>query len=75
MWPKTDSDGIYDSEKRILDHRTIHRFIRPAEEKIVRRRDKSSTASRAMTMEVNEVVPDENAVPKRRGWRRKATPG
>lgn len=73
MWPKTDTEGIYDTEKRVLDHRTVHRFIRPAEEKIVRRRDRSSTASRAVTAEVSEVISEKSEAPKRRGGRRKAT--
>ena len=75
MWPKTDRDGIFDTEKRILDHRTVHRFIRSAEEKIVRRRDRSSTASRAVTIEVSEIVSEKSEAPKRRGGRRKATQG
>ena len=27
MWPKTDKEGPYDREERILDHRTVHRFL------------------------------------------------
>jgi [histone H4]-N-methyl-L-lysine20 N-methyltransferase len=47
QWPKTDKEGRNDTEERILDHRTIHRFIRPDEERAIRRRGKSygSTAS------------------------------
>ncbi|KAK4974812.1 histone lysine methyltransferase Set9 [Elasticomyces elasticus] len=36
-WPKTDRDGRNDPEKRVLDHRTVHRFIRPGEEKRMRK--------------------------------------
>ncbi|EGP89423.1 uncharacterized protein MYCGRDRAFT_85175 [Zymoseptoria tritici IPO323] len=32
-WPKTDKDGRNDREERVLDHRTIHRFIDPEEER------------------------------------------
>lgn len=32
-WPKTDRDGRGDNEPRILDHREVHRFVRPEEEK------------------------------------------
>lgn len=32
-WPKTDKTGKDDKEERILDHRQIHRFIDPDEEK------------------------------------------
>lgn len=32
-WPKTDREGKHDTEERVLDHRTIHRFVDPEEEK------------------------------------------
>jgi histone-lysine N-methyltransferase SUV420H len=32
-WPKTDKDGKHDREERVLDHRTIHRYIEPEEER------------------------------------------
>jgi histone-lysine N-methyltransferase SUV420H len=32
-WPKTDKEGKFDKEERVLDHRTIHRFIDPDEER------------------------------------------
>ena len=32
-WPKTDKEGKFDREERVLDHRTIHRFIDPEEER------------------------------------------
>jgi histone-lysine N-methyltransferase SUV420H len=48
QWPKTDKEGRNDTEERVLDHRTVHRFIRPDEERSIRKRGKSdrSTASR-----------------------------
>jgi len=36
-WPKTDKEGKFDVEERVLDHRTIHRFIEPDEEKFERK--------------------------------------
>jgi histone-lysine N-methyltransferase SUV420H len=33
-WPKTDREGRWDTEERVLDHREICRFIAPDEEKI-----------------------------------------
>lgn len=33
-WPKTDRAGRDDREQRVLDHRTIHRFIEPEEERL-----------------------------------------
>lgn len=32
-WPKTDKEGKADKEERVLDHRTVHRFIEPEEER------------------------------------------
>lgn len=32
-WPKTDREGRHDTDERVLDHRTIHRFVDPEEEK------------------------------------------
>ncbi|KAF2270197.1 hypothetical protein CC78DRAFT_539447 [Lojkania enalia] len=36
-WPKTDKEGKHDKEERILDHRTIHRFVDPDEEKSLKK--------------------------------------
>ncbi|KAK5174767.1 histone lysine methyltransferase Set9 [Saxophila tyrrhenica] len=36
-WPKTDREGKADREERVLDHRTIHRFIEPEEERAERK--------------------------------------
>ncbi|KAF2795606.1 hypothetical protein K505DRAFT_323973 [Melanomma pulvis-pyrius CBS 109.77] len=36
-WPKTDREGKHDKEERILDHRTVHRFVDPDEEKVVKK--------------------------------------
>ena len=36
-WPKTEKSGRNDSEERIMDHRTIHRFVRPEEERKIRK--------------------------------------
>ncbi|RDL38162.1 Histone-lysine N-methyltransferase [Venustampulla echinocandica] len=55
MWPKTDKEGRDDSEERVLDHRTVHRFIRPQEERMVRKRNRSATESRGVTREVSQA--------------------
>lgn len=34
-WPKTDKEGKHDKEERVLDHRTVHRFVDPDEEKLL----------------------------------------
>lgn len=39
QWPKTENRGEED-EERVMDHRTVHRFIRPEEEKALRKRGK-----------------------------------
>ncbi|KAF1847313.1 histone-lysine N-methyltransferase SET9 [Cucurbitaria berberidis CBS 394.84] len=36
-WPKTEREGKHDKEKRILDHRTVHRFVDPDEERQLKR--------------------------------------
>lgn len=36
-WPKTDKEGKHDNEERVLDHREIHRFIEPEEERSERK--------------------------------------
>ncbi|KAL9043333.1 MAG: hypothetical protein Q9214_003473 [Letrouitia sp. 1 TL-2023] len=38
QWPKTERLGKHDSEERVMDHRTVHRFIRPEEEKALKKR-------------------------------------
>jgi histone-lysine N-methyltransferase SUV420H len=36
-WPKTDKEGKWDAEERIMDHRTVHRFVKPEEEKSIKK--------------------------------------
>lgn len=69
MWPKTDKEGKHDDEERVLDHRTVHRFIKPAEERTARKRNRSGTETR----EVSEVEVEEEVVPVRRGRRGRFT--
>jgi histone-lysine N-methyltransferase SUV420H len=58
MWPKTDKEGKHDTEERVLDHRTVHRFVKPQEERDIRKRGRGSTNSQtpAVTRDVSEVV-------------------
>jgi [histone H4]-N-methyl-L-lysine20 N-methyltransferase len=44
-WPKTDKDGPKDTEERVLDHRTVHRFIYPDEEREIKRKGKGITTA------------------------------
>jgi histone-lysine N-methyltransferase SUV420H len=41
-WPKTDREGKWDTEERILDHREVHRFVEPSEEKKIKKSGKKS---------------------------------
>lgn len=38
QWPKTEKSGKGDDEERVMDHRTVHRFIKPEEEALVKKR-------------------------------------
>lgn len=71
QWPKTDKEGKHDSEERVLDHRLIHRFIRPSEEKEIRRLNRASTGSRTETRELTEAVQEEEPAG-RKSQRRKS---
>lgn len=49
LWPKTEKEGPNDREERVLDHRTIHRFLDTEEEAKVRGRKVSvAYASRSL---------------------------
>ncbi|KAM0345753.1 hypothetical protein ACHAPU_006106 [Fusarium lateritium] len=54
IWPKTDKVGPNDKEERILDHRTIHRFLNSDKEKKVKCR-KSVGAPKTDTEETDEL--------------------
>ncbi|KAG4425619.1 hypothetical protein IFR04_001316 [Cadophora malorum] len=66
MWPKTDKEGKNDTEERVLDHRTVHRFIKPQEERAIRKRNRSTTESQVASRDVSEVIQPE-AVEKVKG--------
>ncbi|CAK7221730.1 histone lysine methyltransferase Set9 [Sporothrix bragantina] len=38
MWPKTEPEGKWDKEERILDHRLVHRFMHAGDEAKIRGR-------------------------------------
>ncbi|TKA25112.1 hypothetical protein B0A50_06177 [Salinomyces thailandicus] len=53
-WPKTDKEGKHDTEERILDHRSIHRFIEPEEERTEKKGRKTLvTLSRELEEEMS----------------------
>ncbi|KAL5605973.1 hypothetical protein BROUX41_006226 [Berkeleyomyces rouxiae] len=49
MWPKTQPEGPRDKEERVLDHRTVHRFLRASDELRARGRKIQSSPSRSCT--------------------------
>jgi histone-lysine N-methyltransferase SUV420H len=64
-WPKTDKEGRNDKEERVLDHRTIHRFIDPEEERsekkgrktlveVLKEREESERARKSSEEEVEK---------------------
>jgi histone-lysine N-methyltransferase SUV420H len=60
QWPKTDKEGKNDDEERVTDHRTVHRFIRHDEEKLIRRRGRgASTGGSTSAMRENSCSPTE----------------
>ncbi|KAI5926501.1 hypothetical protein F4810DRAFT_699606 [Camillea tinctor] len=46
QWPKTEREGKNDKEERILDHRTVHRFLAADDEAKIRGRRLPSGAAR-----------------------------
>ncbi|KAE8149449.1 alpha/beta-hydrolase [Aspergillus avenaceus] len=53
-WPKTDKDGPMDDEERVMDHRTVHRFLYPEEEARVSRKDRGVSFGVTPTPELSE---------------------
>ncbi|KAI8966269.1 hypothetical protein F5Y11DRAFT_188563 [Daldinia sp. FL1419] len=45
QWPKTEKEGRHDKEERILDHRTVHRFLTAEDEARIRGRKLPSVAA------------------------------
>ncbi|PHH84092.1 hypothetical protein CDD83_2480 [Cordyceps sp. RAO-2017] len=52
IWPKTERAGPSDKEQRVLDHRTVHRFLASHEERRVRSRQRGG--ERRATMEAGD---------------------
>ena len=44
-WPKTDREGRGDEEERVMDHRTVHRFVKADEEARIKKRGKGLNRS------------------------------
>ncbi|KAL9603480.1 MAG: hypothetical protein Q9219_001167 [cf. Caloplaca sp. 3 TL-2023] len=42
QWPKTEKLDEDDEEERVMDHRTVHRFVKPTEERLLVKRGKGT---------------------------------
>lgn len=58
-WPKTDKAAKGD-EERVMDHRTVHRFLNAEEERGVRKRGRGLVAESKKEEEDNEEVEKED---------------
>ncbi|ATY64938.1 SET domain [Cordyceps militaris] len=83
IWPKTDKEGPWDKEERVLDHRTVHRFLDTYEEKRARgrkvgsepRETEEEVPSRGRTLKrkpLTKPAAKPKAVPKRGGGFRRS---
>ncbi|KAA8652380.1 hypothetical protein EYZ11_007084 [Aspergillus tanneri] len=53
-WPKTEREGPSDDEERVMDHRTVHRFLYPDEETRISRKDRGVSFGITPTPELSE---------------------
>jgi histone-lysine N-methyltransferase SUV420H len=54
-WPKTDREGPNDDEERVMDHRTVHRFLYPEEEALISRKGRGVSFGITPTPELSEA--------------------
>ena len=59
QWPKTEKLGKGDDEERVMDHRTVHRFIHPDEEKEERKKGKGVLRAEEMGSERDDSTVDD----------------
>ncbi|KAL4910252.1 histone-lysine N-methyltransferase set9 [Aspergillus multicolor] len=67
-WPKTDKEGPNDDEERVMDHRTVHRFLYPEEEALVSRKGRGVSFGITPTPELSDMrsmTPDSEALDER----------
>ena len=48
-WPKTDKEGPLDDEERVMDHRTVHRFLPADEESKINRKCRGVSFDMSLT--------------------------
>ncbi|KAL3467249.1 histone-lysine N-methyltransferase set9 [Aspergillus heterothallicus] len=71
-WPKTDKEGPHDDEVRVMDHRTVHRFLYPEEEALISRKGRGVSFGITPTPELSEArteTPDSETVDEQRSTR------
>lgn len=56
IWPKTEKKNFDDEEERVLDHRTINRFVHPADYKMVKKHNRMRTMNEAEITCASELV-------------------
>lgn len=78
QWPKTEKWGKGDEEERVMDHRTVHRFLKREEEVKQRKRGRGvirvgteGTERTVNRSQVEEVVESQPIVKRKRGRPRK----
>ncbi|KAL4968663.1 SET domain-containing protein [Aspergillus stella-maris] len=71
-WPKTDREGPHDDEQRVMDHRTVHRFLYPEEEALITRKGRGVSFGITPTPELSDMrseTPDSEALDEQRSTR------
>ncbi|KAL8760900.1 MAG: hypothetical protein Q9184_002931 [Pyrenodesmia sp. 2 TL-2023] len=59
QWPKTQQMGEDDEEERVMDHRTVHRFIPPGEERLSVKRGKGCIRAGSESTTRTQSLPSE----------------
>ena len=78
QWPKTDKSGKGDDEERVMDHRTVHRFLKRDEEAKQKKRGRGIlkaqdlVRSRTESQSVADEVESQRPGSRRRGRPRRA---
>ncbi|CAL5875136.1 uncharacterized protein PFLUO_LOCUS9440 [Penicillium psychrofluorescens] len=61
QWPKTEKEGAWDDEERIMDHREVNRFIRHDDEKGVSRRGRGVSFGVTLTPDGSDARTETDA--------------
>lgn len=60
-WPKTDKSGRNDGEERVMDHRTVHRFVPAGDAVLIRRRNRDLDDGVGSTPEISDTRTETDA--------------